>query len=298
MDDAGMTLIEMIVASSLLVVLTTIVAVAIGVLNQVTINVSASYQGYNQILPALTPLRPLLRAEVEPAPPASDGTPSPGFASAGAFSLTFYSNIGTTGGNVVACVPTTGTTTTTAPCTGSSAGPAKFEAKELDANGAEVSPSTVCTTKSGGGTCSFVVRRYLPTTNNGVSACPGVGTGPNCTYQSTFTQILTITGVANNPQTPVFTYTTTSTPDSRSAVATACASSPLVSLNSVTPLLATSSQSAACQLDAIKMVDVDILVGVASSDSNKTVETHLISFRNSQFLGSGISPYQYSTSVG
>ena len=297
MDDAGMTLIEMIVASSLLVVLTTIVAVAIGVLNQVTINVSASYQGYNQILPALTPLRPLLRAEVEPAPPASDGTPSPGFASASAFSLTFYSNIGTTGGNVVACPTSTSTTTTTAPCTGSSAGPAKFEAKELDANGAEVSPSTVCTTKSGGGTCSFVVRRYLPTTNNGVSACPGVGTGPNCTYQSTFTQILTITGVANNPQTPVFTYIT-STPDSRPIVATACASSPLVSLNSVTPILATSSQSAACQLDAIQMVDVDILVGVASSDSNKTVETHLISYRKLPYPGSGISPYQYSTSVG
>jgi hypothetical protein len=296
MDDTGMTLVELIVASTLLVILTTVVAVTMGVFNQVSINVSASYQEYNQILPALQPLASLLRAEVEPAPSTTYGVsptsaPSPGFVSVGNFSLTFYANVGTAYGNVVAACVRTSTT-----CPATSAGPAKIVAQEIDHTGSAVTSTSKCTTKTGE-TCSFVVRRYLPSTVDGVSTCPGVGSGPQCTYPATYTEIVNVSGVVNNPipplsvsdtpLSPIFTYNTCDP-------VTYAVTSLTVASGQLTP----TSAASAIQLDSILSVDVNLRVALKSSSSQNVAENHLLAYRYPAPVVGAPYPFQYTTSVG
>ena len=114
-DDDGMTLTELLIASTLLVVLLTVVMLTMNVVDSVTTSVGAQYQEFDQALPALAPLQQLLRAEVEPAPTSYPPptallrtTPTPPFASIGNYSLTFYANIGMADGNVATeqtCTP-------------------------------------------------------------------------------------------------------------------------------------------------------------------------------------------------
>jgi hypothetical protein len=106
--------------------------------------------------------------------------------SIGNYSLAFYANIGTSNNNVTT--------------TGSTAGPALVLAEVLDCNGNPVTStaarsqptcsngkttwntttqSSTCSTTT---PCTFQVREYLPVTKDGVSTCPGVGTGPQCQY--------------------------------------------------------------------------------------------------------------------
>ena len=109
--------------------------------------------------------------------------PQPGFASVGNFSLTFYANIGTAYNNVTSA--------------GTTGGPAKIVAQEVDANGNLVTPSSTCTTTT---PCSFQVTQYLPIITAGVSSCPGVGVGPTCQYPPNPSKLLTnVLSVVNNP---------------------------------------------------------------------------------------------------
>ena len=196
-----MSLVEVLLASSLLLVLLTAVMVTMNVAETVNTNVNAQYQEFDQAVPALAPLQTLLRAEVEPAPASGSGVPVPGFGlreplSVGNFSLTFYSNIGTAYNNVT----TAGTT----------AGPAKIVAQEVvTANGSPSprppsAPPPVC--------ADFQVSEYLPVTNGGVSTCPGVSpSGTACQYPTTGKLLVNVIGVVNNPSQgstapPIFTY--------------------------------------------------------------------------------------------
>ena len=165
-NDEGFTLTELLIASTLLVVLLTVVMISMSAFGTISNNISSQYDEYDQALPALAPIQSLLRAEIEPAPyafpqtpyaygqpghPAAvpAGPPTPAFASIGNYSLTFYSNIGTAY-NIITSAGTT-------------AGPAKSSPRELDSSGNPPTASE-CTVSS---PCSFQVREYLPSAQHG-----------------------------------------------------------------------------------------------------------------------------------
>ncbi len=172
-DDSGMTLVELMVTSTVLVVLLGMVLISVTMVESLSGSVTSQYQEFQQALPAMAPFHGLLAAQVEPAPPVA-GVPTPGFAALGNFSMTFYTNVGTSYDNTMSCP--SGQSCTTG---GTTAGPAKIVATEVDASGAT---ATKC---SASFPCTFQLRMYLPLTGltaPGVSSCPGVGTGPTCQY--------------------------------------------------------------------------------------------------------------------
>ena len=282
-DDSGMSLTELLIASTLLVVVLTCVMITMDVLNQVTSSVSAQSAEYDQTLPAFGPLQNLLRAEVEPGPIQS-GVPQPGFAAVGNFSFTFYANIGTAYNNVTSA--------------GTTGGPAKIVAQELDSGGNPVTSSTSCTTTS---LCSFQVREYLPIIAAGVSTCP-VGNQPGpCTWQSTYRLLADVLSVVNNPtqQTggaptqPIFTYNVFDT--------TAQAGRNLTAAQVQSGLTCASGIPIAtwCAADAIQSVGVELMVAKRGAGTNGAVDDQTIVYRYAPSPGSTNGyPYQYTSAVG
>ena len=223
-DDQGMTLTELLIASTLLIVLLTVVMLTMNVVDSVTTSVGAQYQEFDQALPALAPLQQLLRAQVERAPtpypdpptaPLPTSPPTPPFASIGNYSLTFYANIGMADGNVATeqtctpvggpppyvCVPAT-------PTTPISAGPAKIVAGLYQPDGAAVTEGNQCPSSD---PCSFQVRERLPIVSDdgGASTCPVLGNPSTdvCQYPPAAEyKLLTNALHVTNTQ-PVFTYT-------------------------------------------------------------------------------------------
>jgi prepilin-type N-terminal cleavage/methylation domain-containing protein len=220
-DEEGFTLTELLIASTLLVVLLTIVGVTMSMIGSVSNNVSSQYQEYDQALPALGPIQTLLRAEIEPAPYAFPqtayaygqplysssvtvpaGPPTPAYASIGNYSLTFYSNIGTAYNNVTSA--------------GTTAGPAKIVAEVVGSTGSLVTAPGGCSVTS---PCTFQVQEFLPllnptaadpTATAGTPTCPVAGqpaseAGQPCQYGTNYTLVTDASDVVNSA-TPVFTY--------------------------------------------------------------------------------------------
>ena len=77
-DDAGVTLVELTLASTFMLIVLTLVGVTMSVITNIEGSVTSQYAEYDQALPALAPVQALLRAEVEPAP-VNGGVPTPGF---------------------------------------------------------------------------------------------------------------------------------------------------------------------------------------------------------------------------
>jgi type II secretory pathway pseudopilin PulG len=283
-DDAGMTLVELMIASTLLIVLLTAVMITMNMLNTVSSSVTAQYQEFDQALPALAPMQNLLRAEVEPGPNVGV-VPQPGFASVGNFSLTFYSDIGTAYNNVTS--------------TGVGGGPAKIVAQELDANGNPVTTATTCSTSS---QCSFQVKQYLPVITAGVSNCPIAGQGGTaCVYSGAYKLIVNVSGVVNNPALaptsaptqPIFTYNVL---DPNLGVGANLATSTVqAGLTCVAP---TGSQTIAqsCPQDFIQSVGVELMVAKKGSGINGSVDEQTIVYRYAKSSGATNYPYQYSGS--
>ncbi len=324
-DEWGMTLTEVLLASTLLVVLLTLVALTMNVLTKVSGTVNSQYQEYDQALPALAPLQTLLRAEVEPAAPSGAGVPTAGFAQYTAssvnyslnFAVQFYANVGTAYNNLTSA--------------GTTAGPAKIVALEVDQSGNPVTSSTSCTTSS---PCTFQVRRYLPIVNSGISTCPVAtngGAGP-CQYPTTYTLITDAADVVNNPsatsggvpQQPIFTYSlfdpnwpagsnSTGTGVLLTAgqvqnnLITGLRSAPYNYPTDTQQLTACAASNAtyptpaiACPLDAVQSVGVDLMVASRGSGPNGTVENQTVVYRYPP-TGSGSStiyPYQFTSAVG
>ncbi len=323
-DDSGMTLSELLIASTLMIVLLTVVMITMTLFNNVATSVSSQYQELDQALPALAPLQSLIRAEVEPGP-TSAGVPVPGFgdfnsssATINNYSLTFYSNIGTAYNNV-----TTSTVTTGSASSAATAGPAKIIAAAYTSGGVQATSSTSCTMSS---PCTFQVREYLPVTTNGVSSCPGVGTGPTCTYLN-YTLITDAQHVVNN--TPIFSYNifdpnlnsgtaytlTTSEVQNNSIIlgnhgyTSGPATHPLSGTNSCVAQGTTYQTAAqACPADNIQSVGIDLEIGVKGSsltptsgtttNYQNTVDNQIIAYRYPESSGSTTYPYQYSAGVG
>ncbi len=297
-DDSGMTLVELMIASTLLIVLLTAVMITMNMLNTVNSSVQAQYQEYDQALPALAPLQNLLRAEVEPGPYKTvSGVDrlQAGFESVGNFSLTFYSDIGTAYNNVTSGIDYTG-----APTTYLGGGPAKIVAQELDANGNVVTSATTCSTSS---LCSFQVKQYLPLITAGVSQCPisgqvaqSAGNPSTCAYSGSYKLLVNVLGVVNNPALaptsaptqPIFTYNifnpTTGT------------GSNLTSAQVQTGITCTGTTVATCPADFIQSVGVELMVAKKGAGTNGTVDEQTIVYRYAQSPGSTTYPYQYSGS--
>lgn len=171
--DRGMTLVELLVASALLIGLLTIVAISLQAFMAVGNQVQASYNNTNSIIPSATTLQRLIRTMVEPGPPSATSlpsTPSPMFKTNAqtSYSATFYSNVG------------------------SSLGPAQIVA------------SVTGTT--------FTVTEQLPTTGASPAVCPFSNTDvtDHCNYPASG-KVLTLVSIPYVQNvvtgTPVFTYT-------------------------------------------------------------------------------------------
>jgi len=287
-DDAGMSLVEVLVASTLLVVVLTLVMITMDVVNRASSSVTAQSAEYDQAVPAFGPLQNLLRAEVEPGPSQS-GVPQPGFASVGNFSLTFYANIGTAYNNVI--------------WDGTTGGPAKIVAQEVDAAG-PVTPSSSCTTTS---PCSFQVKEYLPIINAGVPTCPVASNpGGTCQYSNTFKLLTNVLSVVNNPNPqdpqnrpiqPIFTYNVfDDTPGiqvGRNLTATEVQTGLPCAAPGQGVSLATS-----CPADTIQSVGVELILDKPGAGTNGAVDEQAISYRYAQSPGSTSYPYQYTSAVG
>ena len=307
-----MTLVELLIASTLLIVLLTSVMITMNLLNTVTTSVGAQYQEYDQAIPALSPLQNLLRAEVEPGP-AIGGVPQPAFSSVGNFSLTFYANIGTAYNNVTSA--------------GTTGGPALIKAQELQANGTPVTSSTQCNTTS---LCSFQVVQFLPVLSN--AACPSgtpAGTvcswcpltapsGTACQYPTTGKLIVNVLGVVNDPsQQQTYTYTLNGSTASGTGPSqpiftynvldSSNQADPALGVganwsNLTTPQLAvmnnpcTGNTVATCPADYIQSVGVDLMVARKGAGTNGTVDEQTIIYR---YAGtSGTFPFQYTSVSG
>jgi len=167
--DEGMTLTELMIAFTVLIVLTTVASVALSLYLNLDNQVISSYGNTEQVLTVATNLQKLIRSQVEPAPTPTTGAnanvPSPPFSTVagsdtgqyvgstavGTFSATFYSNVG------------------------NAAGPARVIASETANAVVGKLP-----------TWTFTVTEQIPDANS----CPfAVNSAKVCTY----------TGVSNNP---------------------------------------------------------------------------------------------------
>jgi hypothetical protein len=213
--DDGMTMVELIITSFVLILLLGMVFVSMSMIDDVSTNVSSQYEEFDQALPALAPFHNLLAAQIEPGP-AVNGVPVAPIVSIGSFSLTFYANIGTAYNNALSCAPSQPT------CAAQTAGPARIVASERDQAGDDVTSTSTCSAAS---PCSLQVRMYLPQTDPALGAgaptCP-VDWGSSvpqtvpprvCTYGSSYRLLANVQDVVNNPNpangstNPVFTYT-------------------------------------------------------------------------------------------
>jgi Flp pilus assembly pilin Flp len=301
-DDDGMTLVEMLLASSLLVVITTLVMISITVFTTLGTSVDAQYQEYDTALPAVTNIGPLIAAEAEPGPADVTRAPTPGFgletsgtpdtiSGIGNFSLTFYANVANANGpaKIVAGL----TTSTGTPNTGS---------------------TTTCAVKT---PCNFQVHEYLPT----AGTCPGVNPlGVTCTYPTTFKIITNVLNVINATAQPVFSYVifdpattcaTQTTPACNTFVLTAAnvisMSFPVPSatygvstanLAQCKPASGSATLAISCPADAIQRVGIDLQVKAPGDSSGHTSENSSLAYRAQGNSTSPNLPYQYSSSVG
>ena len=330
-DDSGMTLVELLVTSTVLVVLLGMVFITLSMVQRLGTSVSSQYQEFQQAIPAMAPFHGLLAAQVEPAP-ASGGVPTPAFGAMGNFSMTFYSNVGTLANNTVSCP-----SGQSCPNGGTTAGPAKIIAIELDGTGKPVTATTACNAAH---PCSFQLRMYLPITGlsaPGVSSCPGVGTGPACQYGTDFRLLANVQSVVNDPSSidpvtglqvdpnvpisPIFRYTlldtggnysgTNYTPRSIALTPAQVEIQQITGLNALgypadTQLLTACAApdsnhptlATACPADAVQSVNIDLRICKPGTGSNGTQENSLVVYRYAQSPGSSTAPYQYSSAVG
>ncbi len=310
-NDEGVTLVELMIASSLLIMLLTIVLVTLTVFINLSGSVTAQYQEFDQLIPATTALQQLIRAEVEPAPATGTGAPTPAFASVGNFSLTFYSNVG------------------------DEYGPAKIVAAEVTPSGG------VPTTCSLTAICDFQVQEFLPLTAGtpARSQCPvttyGVGTA--CTYGAANKLVTNVIGVTNNPNSvngpimPIFNYTVFDAPNNFNVSLTAAQvqNNPITTISfagdagwnglnppniatcgppvlPVSPATTGTPAAVACPADAIQSIGIHLIVNRKGADTNSASatgdngaeETQLIIYRAQGNSQSPTLPFQYTQAVG
>ena len=311
-------MVELLITSAVLVVLLGMVLMSMNLIDSLDSSVTAQHQEFDQVIPALAPLRTLVAAEVEPAPtnagvplpatpdPNGAQAPAPGFQSIGNFSATWTTNVGTNYDNVV------GASNCPVLCT---AGPAQVVAGEYDSNDNPVDSTptginnSTCSTTS---SCSFQVRLYLPTMSQsspGTSTCPVPINGtPNgtCQYSSTYRMISNIQDVVNNPSSvdgsgnplhPIFTYTLAdATSDATLELTPAMVNQPNSVISGSQQLnTCTGSTGLLCPLDDIQSIAIHLVVSKAGAGTNGAVVNQIIEYRQPLSAIAGCYAYQYSS---
>ena len=286
LGDEGLTLVELLVAFTALIVLLTIVGTALTTYLTAGNTVLSSYSAVDNLLPSSIVIQRLIRSEVEPAPtPTVAGqvsspmcptlnAPCPAFVLgsgspvSSAYSTTFYANVGAIKGN--------------------NYGPAKIV---MSSSAPAPSGCTVATCTS-----QFTVTQQAPDANS----CPFTITSTNhCTY--TTAPVMTLASVNNviNGQTglkyastPIFAYNTLD-PYSATYVAGAptagfvtgsCLAPTITTVNGIPTTTASN-----CPADNIQSIAVDLNVRV---NATAFQENYFVVFRLSSFS------YLYSPIVG
>jgi len=306
-------MVELMITSAVLVVLLGMVLLSMNLIQGINASVSAQYQEFDQVVPALAPIRSLIASEVEPAP-VTGGIPTPAFQQLGNFAATWTANIGTQHGNVVG--------NNAACATSCTAGPAQIVAEELDSSNNPVTstqagPNTKCTSLS---PCSFQVRMYLPrlsTSAPGYSTCPvpiNGTTGGTCQWSSNYILVANIQDVVNNPQTvdasgnpttSIFTYTLVDATTATTFQLTPAMlnQSPQTITGLPTPPYSASSQSLSactgtagllCPMDAVQSVTIHLIVAKPGAGTNGAVENQIVNYRYPISTNADCYPFQYS----
>ncbi len=284
-SDEGLTLVELLVAFSALIILMILVATALTTYLNVGTNVVSSYNATGQLLPGSIIIQRLIRSEVEPAPtPSATNVPLPAFVlgSVGTVSTTFYANIGDPNG------PAKIVMASSAP---SKCGGCSFYASQFTVYQYVACPKTPAGSVPSG--CA----------SSGVTGCPFTTISANtCTWSTSGLALVIINGVVNgqtnlaNASTPIFTYNTLD-PYSSAYVAgaggTPNASGILPNFGVGTcaaPTLTNGNPSQSnCLADTVQSVGVDIQVHVAGAPFQ---ENSFVVYRLSS------ASYLYSTLVG
>jgi hypothetical protein len=236
LGDDGLTLVELLVAFTSLLVLFAVAAPALTTYLNAGNQVISTATDTDQLAPNLMILSRLIRSEVEPAP-ANAGVPSPPFVPYGSITppgittvgATFYANIGGAGPAKIVMA-----SSLPAQCTG-----CKFD------------------------TSDFTLTEYpISTTPN---TCPGTGNGTACTWSTVGTQLVNIEGVVNGQtnlpeaSTPIFTYNTLNPTTTLYSPAT-----PVANFASCT--------AATCLADNIQSVEIDLQVEAPGSTNSTPYE--------------------------
>ncbi len=290
--DDGLTLVELMVAFTALLVLFGIMANVLTTYLNIGSTVTSTYAGTDQLLPSSIILQRLIRSEVEPAPTlsttvggacAAANVPCPPFlpATIGSYSTTFYANL--------ALPPTPG---------GAVMGPAKVVMA--------LSTPTKC---SG---CKFPTAQFTVTEYPATANCPLSLTATTvCAWSASGTRVVTINNVVNGltlsgatpvlSATPIFTYNTldpysaTYVPNAGGTPSATPAGLPsgilpgFATCNAPTTNANGDPTSSNCPADNIQSVQVDIQIQVQGANMQ---ENSFTVYRLSS------TSYLYSTLVG
>ena len=288
--DDGLTLVELMVAFTALLVLFGIMGSVLTTYLSAGTTVTSTYAATDQLLPGSIIIQRLLRSQVEPAPTfttnvtgtpcGAANVPCPPFtpAAVGSYSTTFYANVGSTQGVN---------------------GPAK------------IVMGLTTPTKCAG--CKFPTARFTVTEFPAASGCPFTLSVPTaqCTFSATGIRLVTINNVVNGltlsagttvlSATPIFTYNTldpynaTYTPNAGGTPSASPAGAPTGILPNFATCAAPTTNaggqptSSNCPADNVQSVQVDLQVQVQGAPMQ---ENSFSVYRLSS------ASYLYSTLVG
>jgi hypothetical protein len=258
-DDAGLTLIELLVSAILFVTVGTLVTVSLDTFLNVSNVVHTSYANTQQILPVSTNVQRLIRSEVEPAPTlTSTSPPVPPFAvgTVTTTSATFYANVGVPGR------------------------PAKVFAGLT--NAVTGAPSSIGTT--------FTVTDILAD----AGSCPlSVSSTATCTFNpANSKRVASITNVINSTwpsqasPTPVLTYTLLDNAGIQTTVSGNSIATTFTTCTYSTNLVTT------CPYDTVQGVEIDLVIRAPGSKLLAPAEDDTIVYRLSS------TSFLYSPTVG
>lgn len=293
-DDDGLTLVELLVAFTAMLVLFGIMGNVLSTYLSAGTTVTSTYAATDQLLPSSIIIQRLLRSQVEPAPTLTTtvagacgaaNVPCPAFvpAAVGSYSTTFYANVGSIQG---------------------ANGPAKIVMG--------LSTPTQCAG------CKFPTAQFTVTEYPAVSSCPTTLTATTqCTFSATGTRLVTVNNVVNGLTLsagtpvlstpvngiggPIFTYNTldpysaTYTPNAGGTPSATPAGAPSGILPNFASCAAPTTNangdptSSNCPADTIQSVQVDLQVQVQGGPMQ---ENSYSVYRLSS------SSYLYSTLVG
>jgi len=275
-DDEGLTLVELMVAFTVMLLLFGIMASVVTTYLSAGTAVTSSYRSTDQLLPGSIIIQRLIRSEVEPAPTllttvsgacGAANVPCPPFppSTIGSYSTTFYSNVGGTAGQNGPAKIVMALSTPTK-CPGCKFPTAQFTVTEYPAQSGcpvTVVSSSTCTWSASGTrlvTINNVVNGLtlsggtpvLSTTANAWAGCTGCG-GPIFTYNTLDPYSAAyVAGAGGSPST-----TPTSLPSGILPNFATC-SAPTTNANGV-------PTSSNCPADNIQSVQFDIQVQVQGS---------------------------------